>query len=313
MTEGQVDRRIASGEWEVVRRGWFRLAGGAVDPGRPSGADPGQAASALMAAARALPGRELVASHLSAAQVWGLSPPLDGWPEPTFTARSGATRYRGGRTVFVAPLPDEHVCSRPVLGITTAARTVADCLRVLPGHDGLAMLDQALRLGLTTLEQVEAVVRFQAGWQGVRTARGLLGLADHRRESALESWSAWGFDQVGVPPPAWQVNLFDAAGAFLGRVDGWWPCGVVGEADGRMKYRLEAARRGGATPEVLAGILDDERERESRIRAAGADVQRWGAVDILDRRRREALGTRLRSALDLATRHPRFTGLATPT
>lgn len=195
----------------------------------------------------------------------------------------------------------------------TAARTLADCLRTLPPHDGLGMLDEGLRFRLATTDQVEAVLRFQRGWRGVRTARELLGLAKPRRESMLESWSAWGFHQLGLPPPGWQVNLCDSTGAFLGRADCWWPCGVVGEADGKAKYRLEAARRGGATPETLARILDDERDREARIRATGADVQRWGAGDVLDRKRLTALGARLTTALDLATRHPRFTGRAIPT
>jgi hypothetical protein len=211
----------------------------------------------------------------------------------------------------VAPLPVEHVVDRPRFLITTVARTLADCLRVLPGRDGLAMLDQALNRRRTTLEDVEEAVRFQAGWQGVRTAREVLRLADGRRESSLESWSAWTFDELEVPTPWWQVDVRTAEGSFLGRVDGWWPCGVVGEADGKAKYRLEAARRGGATPEVLAKILDEERERERGLRAVGADVQRWGAADVLHRPRAEALRTRLRAAFDQATRHPRFTGRAT--
>ncbi len=95
----------------------------------------------------------------------------------------------------------------------------------------------------------------QSGWKDVAQARRVLELADGRRETPFESWSAWAFAVLGVPQPAWQVTITDAAGAFLGRVDGWWPEGVAGEADGDLKYRLAAAERGGATADNLAAVV----------------------------------------------------------
>ena len=121
-------------------------------------------------------------------------------------------------------------------------------------------------------------------------------LGDGRRATPLESWSAWAFEQEGLPRPEWQVDVLTGAGAFLGRCDSWWP-GVAGEADGRSKYRLAAAERGGADAETLFAILDAERTRQTLIEGTGIEVVRWGAADVLQQPRREALAARIRVAL----------------
>ena len=102
--------------------------------------------------------------------------------------------------------------------------------------------------------------------------------------------------------------MLDADRRFLGRVDGWWEQGVVGEADGRSKYRLRAAERGAVDAEGLAQVLDQERERELALRASGADVQRWSPSDVLNPRKAEVLARRLRAAIEFAASHPRFCG-----
>jgi hypothetical protein len=147
------------------------------------------------------------------------------------------------------------------------------------------------------------------GWKGAARARRVLALADGRRETAFESWSAWAFDVHGVPQPVWQVTITSADGAFLGRVDGWWPEGVAGEADGDLKYRLAAAERGGATAETLAAIVDDERRRERGLRRTGVVVVRWAPVDVLRAPRAEALAASLVGELVRAV-PGRFTGRA---
>jgi hypothetical protein len=131
-------------------------------------------------------------------------------------------------------------------------------------------------------------------------ARRALELADGRRETPLESWSAWSFEETGVARPTWQVALCDAEGAFVARPDAWWDDGVAGEADGRLKYHLAALERGGVTADSLVSVLDAERRREAGVRRTGATVVRWGAADVLERRRATALAEHLRSELALA-------------
>ena len=301
LSDRQIDRRLASGAWRQQRRGWLRPSAGA-------GSEREEFLAALSAAAASFRTREVVVSHLTAAQVWGFARPLTGWSPPTFTATGGATRYQADRRLQVAALPDRHVVPAAKVLVTTPARTLADCLRVLQPRDGLAMLDAALHAKRITRSELAEVVEYQAGWRGVPTAREVLCLADGRRESAFESWSAWSFDRLKVPTPRWQVGVLDADGRFLGRVDGWWVEGVVGEADGRSKYRLRAAERGAVDAEGLAQVLHQERERELALRASGADVQRWSPSDVLNPRKAEALAGRLRAAIDFAARHPRFCG-----
>jgi hypothetical protein len=94
----------------------------------------------------------------------------------------------------------------------------------------------------------------------------------------------------------------------LGRGDAWWGAGVVGEGDGRAKYRLAAAERGGIDARRLAQVLDDEREREMALRRAGARVVRWGPRDVLDPQRSTALADHLRRELTSAAGERAFTG-----
>jgi hypothetical protein len=105
------------------------------------------------------------------------------------------------------------------------------------------------------------------------------------------------------------VNVSDAEGVFLGRVDCWWQEGVIGEADGALKYRLAAAERGGASAESLAAVVDDERRREHGLRHAGLPIVRWAARDVRDEPRSAALAAVLREELRRAD-PSRFTGRA---
>ncbi|MFI7588029.1 hypothetical protein ACIB24_13235 [Spongisporangium articulatum] len=256
-------------------------------------AEPGTVA-VVQAARLAHPGRDLVASHLTAARLHKLPKPLTGWGPPTFTSNRRPVVVRPDLHIHVAELPDGAVIGSTVR-LTGTARTVVDCLRSLEPRDGLAIADAALHRGLVTRQQLLGVAATQRRWPGVARARLLLQLADGRRESPFESWSAWAFEQVGVPGPEWQVVVRDPDGRFIGRGDAWW-AGVIGEADGKSKYRLAAAERGGANPDSLFKVLDSERRRERNMRDVGIDVVRWGAVDVLDLVRAEALGRRIEVA-----------------
>lgn len=282
LSEEQIRRR-AAGRWDRLRRGQFTQR--SLD-----GEDRWRAqVLAVLRAHR----RPLVLSHASAARAWGLPSPVGGWPRTTFTSDQPPVRRSGDAVVLVAALAAGDSVPMGAITCTSVARTVADCARRLEPHDALAVADAALRRGLITEEAVRSVLERQARWPGCARAGRVLALADGRRESALESWSAWAFDVHRVPPPVWQVNLCDAQGVFLGRVDCWWPEGIVGEADGGLKYRLAAAERGGVSAEGLAAVLDDERRRERGLRHAGLPIVRWSAGDVLDEPRAAALAATL--------------------
>ena len=193
--------------------------------------------------------------------------------------------------------------------VTSPARTLVDCARHLPAQDVLAMADCALRREDVSPPALASALHESAGRRGIERARQVLALADGRRETPFESWSAWTFAVQKVQPPAWQATVLDDEGVFLGRTDAWWKEGVAGEADGRTKYRLGALERTGAVDaEGLAGTLDDERRRERELRRAGVLIVRWEARDVLQPDRQRRLAVQLGRELDEARRHPRFTG-----
>ncbi len=302
-TDRQIDRRLASGGFERLRRGVAREAAEAGE----GVLLPPDVAAALISCS----GREVAISHASAARLLALPKPLAGWGNPQFTAASGPTRTRAGVHIRVAPLPHSDVFWYRGAWITKPARTVFDCLRTLPPRDGLAILDAALHHGLVQMERLLAVLEHQQGWPGTRIARRVLMLGDERRESPLESWSAWAFSEAGVPGPEWQVEIRDAGGVFVARTDCWWP-GVAGEADGRSKYALAAAQRSGSGADALFDVLGSERRREQRLRATGADMVRWCAADVLDPSRTHGLAATILAALAQARNSLRFTGRAAP-
>ncbi len=291
LTDRMIDRRLGAGRLVAVRRGVLVAA--------PSlSTERGAVLARVAAALRSHTRRDPVASHLSAAARYDLPRPLDGWGPVTLTVAAGPTRRRAGLVVHRCELAAGEVLSGPHgLATTSPARTVLDCLRSTSPRDGLAIADAALHRRPVRWPELVASLEAAQGLPGVVRARTVLAVADERRESPLESWSAWGFHTRNVPAPTWQVDVPDVAGAFVARVDGWWACGLVGEADGRAKYTLAAAERGGADAAGLSDVLDRERRREQRLRRLGAEVVRWQARDVLDEHRAGELAAHLVSRL----------------
>ncbi len=109
----------------------------------------------------------------------------------------------------------------------------------------------------------------------VRAGRALL-LADGRAESPLENHSRLAFDDHGLPRPDLQVEIRDAGGRFIARGDfGWRDSRVIGECDGRVKYR-DLARPG----EDPIDVLMREKRRENELQALGWTVVRWTWDDL---------------------------------
>jgi hypothetical protein len=217
----------------------------------------------------------------------------------TFTVTHGSTRA-GPVRILVAPLEaDEYVGSRPLL-VTSPARTVVNCARTLPPRDALAIADAALASGRVTPATLALALARAKGWPGTPQARQVVALADPRRESPLESWSAWTFDEQGLPAPQWQVEIADAMGVLIGRSDCWWREGLIGEADGRAKYRIRALERGRPSLEGYEAVLHEERIREMQLRRTGALVVRWEARDVLVPVRAVALASYITKQLSAA-------------
>jgi very-short-patch-repair endonuclease len=169
------------------------------------------------------------------------------------------------------------------VGCLSVERTLIDLAREHGLVSGVVAMDYALGQKLTSVATVSAELDACARWPGVRNAREALALADPLSESPLESRSRLKFREVGIRPPKTQIRIGDAAARFIGRVDFYWDeYGVVGEADGAVKYD-------GTDPAPLHG----EKLRHEALEDAGLTVVRWGNSDLNDF---SQVATRLRRA-----------------
>ncbi|HTZ93981.1 MAG TPA: type IV toxin-antitoxin system AbiEi family antitoxin domain-containing protein [Streptosporangiaceae bacterium] len=229
-------------------------------------------ALALRAAATlATLGPHAVASHHTAAQLLGLAL-LGRAPAGIAITRAPGTGTRAGLPgvrVHNAALPEGQVGLYHGVPVTTAARTVADLARCSSLRAGVVVADSALRLGCTTLAELESVVTSCRRWPGVQRAAEVVAFADELAESPLESIARVAFRDCGLPPPQLQA-LLGADGQIIARVDFYWArFRTIAEADGELKYDNKFA----ATHQL---------RRDADLRDAGFEVVHFGWHDIHD-------------------------------
>ena len=257
-SQDRLDRHVREGR--LVRRG----------PGVYAGAVPqdGVAAHAQLVRAWQLGKRgEWFAARRSAAvllqlPLLGRSPAL---PQLVRDQLPRATRARD-RHARVAPLPyDERVLVDGVPS-TSPARTVVDLARAETPRSALIVADAALRRGLDPAELQRALDR-QCRWPGVAKAREVLGLADGRAESPLESLTRWACLREQLPEVEPQVLLY--------RWDE-----LVARLDLVLRGQLLVLEPDGAVKFDGPGVLPDLLARQEGIRDCGLDVVRvaWGDV-----------------------------------
>lgn len=198
--------------------------------------------------------------------------------------------------MVAAALPPGDLTAVGRYNVTTAARTVADCLRHLDAVDAVTIADAALRRWPELSTSVPALLRRCRTWPHAGRALRRWRLVDWRRESPAESWSAVAFVRQRIPLPEPQVTICTPDGAPVGRVDFWWDdVGVAGEVDGLVKYGVGSQ----LTREQATRALVAEKQREDRLRRLGVCVVRWGTTDLRHERRWAA---EIRAALALGDR-----------
>ena len=235
------------------------------------------------AAGRTTP--DAIVSHASAAALLGLPMPPRPPPRATLTLLDDRRTSEGDswRRFHRGHTPPAHVVidrGRPHL---VPSRTVVDCMRDMRPGDALAVLDAALGAGLVTGPELLEMRRHQRRWPGIAAADQILRLGDGRRESWLESSSAWAMTRLELPPGIPQVVVCDADGRFVGRVDALWPeLGVVGEADGHAKYLMGDRCAGLSDEELIRRAMLAQDVREESLRGLGLEVFRWGPAELAD-------------------------------
>ena len=274
LSRDQIVYRLRTGQWRQVAHGVYVIAG-----------TPNRWEQKAMIACLAGP-KGTVASHLTAAALFGLSKPPQ---TPHVTIRPGASGRFQGAATFRGRLGPGDVCSRKKIACTSPTRTVVDCAAagLLKGEALWDLVDSVLCKKL--MQPSRLVAASGRAWAEARGARrgGL-----NELERALDVWRSGA--PAGSPPEArlqrklieWgfpraerQVEVFDEDGKLVARAD-------VGIRELKVLFEYDSDEHHGPR----CWIADDE--RKERIEALG-----WLVVS-LDRFDLRPSSTRLRDLLE---------------
>ncbi len=109
---------------------------------------------------------------------------------------------------------------------TAPAWTAVEVARMLRRSRALATLDAALHVNACTTTELQVAISEQKGRRGIVKVRELIGYADGRAESPMESEARLVFIDGGLPMPELQYSIIDRHGR-LWRVDFAWPEAMV--------------------------------------------------------------------------------------
>jgi very-short-patch-repair endonuclease len=273
MTARQLDERVASGLLVPEHRGVYRLAGA-----------PQTSEQALLAACLAA-GAGAVASHRSAASLWGLRGIETADPEIIVPA----TRCPTLRSVIVhrtARLDPIDISRRLRIPVTTPARTLLDLGAVAPAWVVESALEDALMRRLVTFALLTATLE-RLGGPGRNGAGVLRALVQERdpatapTQSVLEDELLAVLRRGGLPAPVRQYRV----GAVL--LDAAYPERRLGiEADSRIWHggRLDVQRNSDKANLLIASgwrvlhfTAGDIRRRAGYVVVTVAQELAWAA------------------------------------
>jgi hypothetical protein len=218
-----------------------------------------------------------VVGRLTAAWLWGIDGrlPEERLAPPVVECVVPVGRQpvrRPGVRCFVAPLGGDDVCEVDAIPVTTPHRTALDALRWLKPHMALAVADALAAAGLVVPEVLVARVAEMPGVRGIAKARYLAALIEPRTESMGESWLRLRVVDAGFPRPRVQIEVLDADGRCVYRLDmGWEERRVAVEYDGEEFH---------STPEQVAHDRRRHAELQDRF---GWQVLAVGKGDVFGR------------------------------
>jgi hypothetical protein len=204
-------------------------------------------------------------SGLTAAWVHGLDVAGCDPIEVTIPKGTGVSA-RSGMDVRRAALAASEVVSVRGKRVTNILRTLGDlCIR-LSVTEAVVVTDMALRAGLVSLDDLNALCAARAHSLGVIRLKRVTAFAEPAAESPMESRLRMVLVLGGLPRPQAPVPLHDSKGRFLGRPDLYYP-----------SHRL-AVEYDGSTHR--SSLVEDNR-RQNRLLAAGIRLLRFTAADVL--------------------------------
>ncbi|MFN2609222.1 MAG: hypothetical protein ABR511_15245 [Acidimicrobiales bacterium] len=273
MTAKQLKNRLATGRLVVVRRGVYRFAGS------PEGRWDDLRAACLAE------GPAAVASHRSAAELWGMAGIVAEQPEITVPAPMWP-RLPGVRGHQSARLPHAHVTMRHGIPVTSPARTVTDLSAELTSGVLGRLVDECLRRRITDLRQLRAVHDLLVGAAaGLGTLRAVLDLRQpghHPGDSPGELDLCRLLVDAGLPSPVPQHQV--VAGRTVYVLDLAYPEIRLGlEYDGWTAHGTRSA-------------FDHDRARGNALAAAGWTMLHFTSGMAADRLQAAAVAAYHRTA-----------------
>ena len=208
----------------AVRRGICRRlqAGVYAFAGSPESWEQSVMAACLAA------GKDAVASHRTAARIWGLVAADDDIVEISVPRKNGP-RPRQVTVHRSADLVAGHSTLRYRLPVTNPLRTIVDLAAVLPAERVEDALDSGLAWpALFSVPAIESMRRQLArkGRAGVGVLAAVLedrALGDEVSDSKLESRMAGLLRKAGLPPAVFHFVVTTPSGLFLAEVDFAYP------------------------------------------------------------------------------------------
>lgn len=149
---------------------------------------------------------------------------------------------------------------------------------------GVVSADAAMRMGLTSPEELAAAAEAVESWPRSSRTRTMLTYIDERHETPGESIVAVFAGAAGIELVP-QVTIYEVDGTLVGRVD-FVVKGtkVIVEFDGRRKYvRRDDDVESGPWGKSADEKVFDEKQREDRLRALGYVVVRLVWKDFYTR------------------------------
>ncbi len=253
-------QRVGLDRWHLEGASWLRIG-----PGTYAWA--GQAETPrlkLDAACRRLP-TAAVFSGLTAAWLHGLDVAPCNPIEVTIPKGAGVSA-RSGMVVRRAALAKNEVVNLRGIRATSIVRTLGEISARLSLIESVVMVDMALRAKAVRLADFASWVRGRGRAAGVVKMRCVVGHAEPKAESPMESRLRMLLVLGGLPRPEAQVSLHDHLGRFLGRPDLYY-----------RSHKLGIEYDGGTHRNSLA----EDNRRQNRLLNSGIRLLRFTAADVL--------------------------------
>ena len=275
--QNAIARNVRSGRWARPLSNFYLLA----DPKEFSNSERYRAL--VRAYSRKFRG-ERVASHWTAAELWGLPTGIFTQNTLAFTEnrpRQGMLRPRY-LTVYQRPLGPEDIATVDGIACTSLARTVVDCSLLGSFAQAVCSMESALfflppmskqRLSRDGLaEQLDRA----GGRRHIAIARAAFEFAGTKSQSVFESRMRLFLRHHRIEQPEQQVTFLGPDGSILSIADmAWREKRKILECDGAGKY---LDHMGGLTP---AERLRRDRERDRVLHERGFETIRatWRDLD----------------------------------